>query len=329
MRGLWFFTSPSVYLAYDTIRATATCSEPGRTFTNGIITLRPDELSSVVGKEYISCIKTSFNAEYNTTVCGERYELTARSFNLADLQGPVPAAAYYQGFTTPCSNSYSDDRALTDENRADVPCVFTDRPIFNNEYYPTVALPDMIRGLDVAFEKCHPFVSRNIQRRSYQFGVWDPPITLQPITVMATPTLTLSRNSGNPSRAPSPAASFTSPYAQRTSPARAGNGPISPSSPNSPRPEFGTGDKDVQRPHKAGGDAMNGLTSNAGERGYAVDIDGYRDVSAASSIGPQFRLVPVLNAENARPNGKGSEISNAPTGTSGNVKSPPMPIPTN
>jgi hypothetical protein len=38
-----------MYLAYDTRKTTAECSNPGNFYTNGIVSLKPDEISSVVG----------------------------------------------------------------------------------------------------------------------------------------------------------------------------------------------------------------------------------------------------------------------------------------
>lgn len=47
MTGDWTFTSPSVYLAYDTVDVQGQCTT-GHKHMNGVLTLHPSELSSMV-----------------------------------------------------------------------------------------------------------------------------------------------------------------------------------------------------------------------------------------------------------------------------------------
>ena len=109
-----------------------------------------------------------------------------RSFNLADLQGPLPAAAY-RGFTG----------------------AFDESPgtIIDGAYRPLVSMPEAIRNLDPAFSNCYPFSTPRFYS-SYSNSnlrlpsgvpipgvpphpaLWDPPIALIPTVFIPTPVAT-------------------------------------------------------------------------------------------------------------------------------------------
>jgi len=160
MTGKFSFTSPSVYLAYDTvsgyvypvsvcrklitvqISASGKCKHPGSLLTNGILTLHPSELSSVVSS-FTACPK-SWDS---TAVCTFK---TMRNFNLLDLHGPVPANAYFQGrkslFTSSALGEYEPECSSA---------------ICENKYYPTIALPWQVVKSEPAFASCFPFYDGN------------------------------------------------------------------------------------------------------------------------------------------------------------------------
>src|ERR1700761_4536839 len=86
MTGHFTFTYPFAYIAYDTVSAIGLCFPPRSTYTNGIITLPPSEVSSVV-----------LNRDCPIQNCSTADWWTTRPFNFADLQGDVPANAYFDG----------------------------------------------------------------------------------------------------------------------------------------------------------------------------------------------------------------------------------------
>lgn len=154
-----------VYVAYDTISAEAIggCGHPGRLLTDSILTMQPNELSSVA--------VTTLSAD-------NKYWNTAKPFNLRNLGRPVPAKAYFEG-------------AMLVDNEI---CTST---VCEDQYFPVVALPSIIKELEPAFSSCFPFIhDQNLvddedwkMYKSRVIGVWDPPITLKPTPVVKAPDL--------------------------------------------------------------------------------------------------------------------------------------------
>jgi hypothetical protein len=174
----WTFTSPSVYLALDKLYTTDGCSGIGRILRDQIITLRPDQLSSYVFADYTSKIDSTMLAELKAVY------YSTRSFNLADLEGPVPAAAYGGSF---------NDRTCSDLGDLDS-CHqnILGEPI-DGAYNPIVPLPQPVRSLDSVFESCFPFsipkYYSSFKDQPQERGVWDPPIALTPTNALAQPTI--------------------------------------------------------------------------------------------------------------------------------------------
>ena len=101
------YTSGSVYLKYEKVSATDPCGLVGGVYTGAVITLASDEVSSLIGDGTVF--------------------FSAKSFNFADLQYPVPESVYIGA----CG-------------RDPLACVTQ----HEGGYLPFVSLPPQIRGLD-------------------------------------------------------------------------------------------------------------------------------------------------------------------------------------
>jgi hypothetical protein len=90
-----------------------------------------------------------------------------RSFNLADLQSPVPASAYFGALP---------DSASIIRQKMEL-CTET---ICEDLYFPTIAIPTRVTELEPAFASCSPFVKKPgyVRPISWIDGGWDPPIVL-------------------------------------------------------------------------------------------------------------------------------------------------------
>jgi hypothetical protein len=285
MTGDWTFTSPSVYLAYDSINAGGPCYT-GNSHSNGLLTLHPSELSSVV---YHSA--TSYAS-------GDNYKQSRRPFNLADLQGPVPAMAYYWG--SPCN----DSRLILNG------CEPT---IMEGAYYPMVAIPTAVTHLDPFFANCWPFRSEDRPLKTPNLAaVWDPPTMLTATTAL--PVVTLPKFV---------IASRTNTASSILDPIDASPQDLAPAFPQPTKaPSPGNADVDNHvdsRPHHA-----VGVHRPAGLLGAAESIDDSRDLvepKAPSSISPslanpdsnsgaKYNQDPFPNHEaNIPPNHKPNAIS--------------------
>jgi hypothetical protein len=157
MTGPFTFTSPSVYLAYDTISIEHMCTFPRKAYNNGILTMQPSEVSSVVR-----------NRDCPAPDCTTGEFFTTRPFDYADLQGDVPAGAYFDAQVDP-----------------------TNSTIVESSYFPFLAIPTQVQNLDPEFSKCLPFSRRpgGMGPICHDAGFWDPPIVLIPTAVLQTPVI--------------------------------------------------------------------------------------------------------------------------------------------
>jgi hypothetical protein len=168
LTGPFTFTSPNIYLAYDEIRTSSYCAlSSGTIATGGILTVKPGELSSF--------IITSDNPEIDLQVrsvgdlIGFQSGQVRRSFNLADLEAPVPPDAFFRGTRqAACTDSQKQNTGIP-------PCIITE-----GLYQPFISPPpDMLRSWPY-LSSCFPFSSNFILSRDlYRFpGICDPPIIL-------------------------------------------------------------------------------------------------------------------------------------------------------
>jgi hypothetical protein len=158
----WTFTSPSVYLAYDHLRLNGFCRHQS-SIIHGIITLEPGELSSVVWSSWMPHHEGGL----------ESY----RPFNLEDLNGAVPARAYFKGELCETANPNHNGCTIT-----------------HDAYFPRVVLPEKIKSLHPSFSNCWPFVgeddpitNESFPKQWHKYAVSDPPIVLTPTQMVRSP----------------------------------------------------------------------------------------------------------------------------------------------
>jgi len=121
------FTSPTIYISYDLLYASDSCSGIGKTYTSTFLPLtNTKDLSSL-----------SFLAGDNAY--GEGY--STRSFNLNDLNEPIPDSIYNQD--PRCQASIQDERGVTNFT-----CPRT------ASYAPIIAVPTEVWDLDPEWKSC-------------------------------------------------------------------------------------------------------------------------------------------------------------------------------
>lgn len=151
-------TSPTVYVSYDVLYASNSCSGLGSTYRNTIVPLsKSADLSSLVYVPY--------QGENN-------FVYTTNAFHYDDLKEPIPDSVYQQ--LPSCAREYqsfsiyyfggSNTTAFTCER--------------HGAYSPIIAIPTEVRNLDPAWKDC----------TAWYGGLYDPPSALQGVPVAATPT---------------------------------------------------------------------------------------------------------------------------------------------
>lgn len=156
------FTSPTVYISFDTLYASDSCSAIGTTYTNLILPIpHSTALSSIWGR----------SGNYEARAALMTYSTAA--FNYTDLVlTPVPNTIY--NLQPRCQTSlygFIPEEASTD-NIANFSCART------VPYEPIIALPTEVADLDQMWKGCVGALE----------GVYDPPTALVPMGAVATPT---------------------------------------------------------------------------------------------------------------------------------------------
>jgi hypothetical protein len=171
LRGNFTFLSPSVYLVYEAISSVTGGIQTGSVHPAGILTLKPEDLYSVVprwtrfkGSELEKAqliAKGSFGLYYRPLD-----EFEVKPFHLADLQDPVPANAYFDA--KPDCWGFLDYRQRI--------CA----TITDGTYRPLIAVnPKVFAQIDPAWTKC----------KQPLMGNYDPPKVLQEVPSLAAPTI--------------------------------------------------------------------------------------------------------------------------------------------
>jgi hypothetical protein len=158
--GPFTFTSPSAYIAINTMTMAFGCVwPPFSTRENIILTLAPGVLQSLVANSF-------------------RARPTPRSFNFEDLQPPVPAKAYNGTFFP---NGDWGDIASDDWEEENVPQV-----IKEGEYMPRVVLPKELMSVDPLYSRCRPYAGNNYENTGW-LAAWDPLVELvgTPVNLMS------------------------------------------------------------------------------------------------------------------------------------------------
>lgn len=146
------FTSPTVYISYDSLYASDSCGGIGKTYNRTIIPVaNTNDLSSVWGP-----------VDWYYTA----------SFNLTNLNPPVPWSIYSSQ-----PRCVLPQRGCTDACESNHILCNTKLP-----YNPILSIPIDVRALDPAWAYCVGDLR----------GVYDPPSALTPATALATPTISFS-----------------------------------------------------------------------------------------------------------------------------------------
>jgi hypothetical protein len=158
MTGPWTFTSPSVYMAINTITMGFGCVWPPFTSKKDImLTLSPGALQSLAVEKP-----------------GARP--TPHRFNFQDLERPIPAKVYFGS-----NFGYGDWEDAGDR------LPYGDR-IVEGQYQPRVIIPKEIWSVEPLYAKCRPFVGYGDTEPTGWLAAWDPPITLTGTPVILFPT---------------------------------------------------------------------------------------------------------------------------------------------
>ena len=150
-----YLTSPTVYVSYDKLYASDSCSGVGKTYYNTIIPLEhPDALSSM--------------GIYTAPGRGTLY--STMSFDYGDLKEPVPDSIYNkQPRCVQSSMIWFIGDTFDDLNGP-----FTCPRI--GAYAPIIAAPAAVSDIDPAWSSC----------TAWYGGLYDPPKALQPMSAQAT-----------------------------------------------------------------------------------------------------------------------------------------------
>jgi hypothetical protein len=149
MKGRWTMTAGSAYLAINTLKVHYPCQWRTPILDSDImLSFHTSDLRSLV---------TNMTAATSPIALTDL--LMTRSFNLLDLQGPVPVNPWQMSLGSP-------DPALT---------------ITDGSYEPLIPLPAALAAYNPIYKSCVPFY---LPPRVTMYGVdkyayvWDPPITL-------------------------------------------------------------------------------------------------------------------------------------------------------
>ncbi|KJX92260.1 hypothetical protein TI39_contig5881g00004 [Zymoseptoria brevis] len=147
--GTYTFTSPTVYISYDTLYAANSCGPIGDVYNNTILPLaNTNHLSSLM--------LTAQNPGLFGPVYTYYY---SASFNLSDLVEPVPQSVYNQA---PACQSQSYKNCKVGGGPCGFVCA-TDKP-----YAPIIAVPIELTDLHPEWKSCTPWYG----------GLYGPPIAL-------------------------------------------------------------------------------------------------------------------------------------------------------
>ncbi|RMZ09508.1 hypothetical protein D0860_04195 [Hortaea werneckii] len=157
-------TSPTIYISYRSLYASNSCHQVGQRYSNTIIPLaKNDDLKSLAYHQL-----DDMPARPGLSGSPSSWEYEELSFNLTDLNEPVPQSIYMQ--LPRCQLSLS---AYTKAGfqASDFTCSEY------GAYKPLIAIPTEVRDLDPAWASC----------TAWYGGAYDPPKALQGATAIATP----------------------------------------------------------------------------------------------------------------------------------------------
>jgi len=135
-------TSPTIYISYDTIYASDSCSGIGRTITNTVIPISSNDLSSLA----YSAVGTWAVAPGEWGVEQMPWLYVNQAFNLSDLIEPIPNNVYDK---LPFCQRDLRGWEMAGWNESSFICSYGKLP-----YAPLIAMPTAVRNLDPAWGSC-------------------------------------------------------------------------------------------------------------------------------------------------------------------------------
>jgi hypothetical protein len=138
LSGDWTFTSPTIYIAYNTLQATRCGNVIGKPFSSGVFAAQPHQVSSIIqrfpdyhngsGRALMEVFLNGWPGGQNFSAMFEKIAFETRSFNFADLKHPVPAAAWIYGNLDRCLKQPDDCSTIDDD--VYYPFINIDRKVF-------------------------------------------------------------------------------------------------------------------------------------------------------------------------------------------------------
>ena len=189
-------TSPTVYISFDTLYASDSCSGVGHRYSDTILAVNAStDLSSLYGIGYKTALPTG-----------------TASFNFTDLIPPVPDSIFNS--QPRCAESFLSAE-LNGVSTATLKCA-RDTP-----YEPLLVLPTGLRSLDPAWASCDGAIQ----------GIYDPPQALHPEASVQGPVAPTITNAVTSTQPPATPASIIQPSTPKATQAPTTNPtPVAPSS---------------------------------------------------------------------------------------------------
>jgi hypothetical protein len=145
------YTSPTVYVSFETLSATNNCGIVGQKYGDVVVTLPRDEtLTSLEGYAWHWTAKT------------------ARSFDFKDLNQPISVDVYRKLWK--CGAGASGCQNIRGYSNTTCACPVA----VLNDYTPKIVIPNAVRTVDAEWSNCYLDV----------YGVDESPIALKPTSVV-------------------------------------------------------------------------------------------------------------------------------------------------
>ncbi|KAK5724999.1 hypothetical protein LTR17_013385 [Elasticomyces elasticus] len=198
------FTSPTVYVSFNKLYASDSCSVIGRTFTDKVIAITDTaSFSSIYG------------SVHQVDLAGFDVSLRTAAFNFSDLTPPVPYNIYTSQPRCATEIALARGASLDSEHFQETGTTIVTTCDSSPSYRPLIAIPAEVRDLDPSWGACEGGLN----------GAYDPPVHLTATDIAAGPTI--------PTLSAMPASTFASPTSVITAPVRSAITPTSPSQPAS------------------------------------------------------------------------------------------------
>jgi hypothetical protein len=213
--GNFTFTSPSIYLAYDSAQVWRGCSRIGATHGPGILTLPPGVLKSLSysrvttytpPSDYDLIMSAWIGSKYTSKIY-ENWMPRYETLNLADFQSPYLSSAWFASKPYCRSKLALNGGSIFEFQDNCTETIFED----GGPQRPTFAIPDLFTMIDPEWTSCSGAFLDPVNGilNMLEDGIPDPPLALPTASTLVLPTIT-AKASATPHQIPS------SPFARPT-----------------------------------------------------------------------------------------------------------------